>query len=89
MKKNEIEKIRKRQYISMYIDRYLLVFFGYTLAYILFGPYKTLDYTNFNYYIPFFNGFFFTLLFQGRSILRLIKFIKNKEKVPDEFRKCS
>lgn len=87
MKEFSDEKLKMRRYIWFRIDSYLSTFFFLAFAQIVFTPYGSNDYADFKFYLCLVNALVMTLFFHGRSIRRLIIFIRNKESVPEKWYK--
>ncbi|MFC1225069.1 hypothetical protein ACFE6N_14740 [Pedobacter sp. BG31] len=83
MKKFETKKLNRRQYIWSFIDGYLSMFFLIFIGEIVFAPYGTADYTNGWFYICLITALIITFWFNYYSIRWLVKFIRNKEPMPE------
>ena len=83
MKKFETNKLNRRQYIWSFIDSYLSIFFFFSLTQIIFAPYGTRDYTDVRFYLCLLFSLVLTVWINWYSIIWLIKFVKNKEPMPE------
>lgn len=83
MKNSETKKLNRRQYIWSFIDNYLCMFFLIFIGQLIFSPYGTIDYTDGRFYICLVTALVITVWFNFYSIRWLVKFIRNKEPMPE------
>ena len=83
MRKIETKKLNRRQYIASFIYSYLSSFFFFFLGEILIGPSEVADVGDYRFYFRFAIALIMTLWLHWYSIVWLIKFIRNKEPMPE------